>query len=405
MTPQMSTTRAAVILGLLAAVGPFAIDMYLPALPAIAGDLHTSSAAAQATLSVFFLAFGLSQIFYGPVADAVGRRPPLYFGLGLYIVGALCSAASPTIGWLIGARLVQGIGAAATMVMPRAVVRDMVTGVEATRLMGFIMLVISVSPILAPAVGGVLVSLISWRAIFVSLLAAAAVSLALVRFVLPETLDPKNRTPLHLGAILRSYGELLLHARFLGLTFIGGAGMGAFFAFLATSPFLFIEHYGLSANQFSLCFGLNAGMFIGVSQLAAPLAGRFGVEAVVKIAVAGFVFFAFAMAVAFGLGAESLFLLIPMLMATFGCLGLVIGPTAVLSLDEQGERAGLASALGGALQMVCGMAMIGIVSLLPKDDARWMAFAIAGAAMIAGVLTVFTLGGARRAHPAQAPAE
>src|SRR5579862_480264 len=151
MTSQMSTTRAAVILGLLAAVGPFAIDMYLPALPAIAGDLHTSAPAAQATLSVFFLAFGLSQIFYGPIADAVGRRPPLYFGLGLYILGALCSAAAPSIGWLLGARVVQGVGAAATMVMPRAVVRDMVTGVEATRLMGFIMLVLSVSPILAPA--------------------------------------------------------------------------------------------------------------------------------------------------------------------------------------------------------------------------------------------------------------
>lgn len=405
MIPQMSTTRAAVILGLLAAVGPFAIDMYLPALPALAADLRTSASAAQATLFVFFLAFGVSQIFYGPIADSVGRRPPLYFGLGLYIVGALCSAAAPSIGWLIGARLVQGVGAAATMVMPRAVVRDMVTGVEATRLMGFIMLVLSVSPILAPAVGGVLVSWISWRAIFVSLLLAAAVAFGLVRFFLPETLDPKNRTPLNMGAVLRSYGELLMHARFLGLTFIGGAGMAAFFAFLATSPFLFIEHYGLSANQFSLCFGLNAGVFIGVSQLAAPLAGRFGVEAVVKVAVAGFVAFSSLMALVYGLGAESLFLLIPMLMASFGCLGLVIGPTAVLSLDEQGERAGLASALGGALQMVCGMVSIGIVSLLPKDDARWLTFAIAAAALIAGVLTVFTLGGARRPQPTQAAAE
>lgn len=405
MTPQMNTTRAAVILGLLAAVGPFAIDMYLPALPALATDLGTSAAAAQATLSVFFLAFGLSQIFYGPVADAVGRRPPLYFGLGLYIIGALCSAAAPTIGWLIGARLVQGVGAAATMVMPRAVVRDMVTGVEATRLMGFIMLVLSVSPILAPAVGGILVSWISWRAIFVSLLVAAAVALALVRFALPETLSRENRTPLHLGAVLRSYGELLTHPRFLGLTFIGGSGMAAFFAFLSTSPFLFIEHYGLSANQFSLCFGLNAGVFIGVSQLAAPLAGRFGVEAVVKVAVVGFVGFAFLMALVFGLGAQSLFLFIPMLMAAFGCLGLVIGPTAVLSLDEQGERAGLASALGGALQMVCGMASIGLVSLLPKDDAKWLAFAIAGAAAITGVLTVFTLGGAGRTRAANALAE
>ena len=405
MTPTMSMTRAALILGLLAAVGPFAIDMYLPALPAIASDLRTSAPAAQATLSVFFLAFGLSQVFYGPIADAVGRRPPLYFGLALYIIGALCAAASPSIGWLIGARLVQGLGAAATMVMPRAVVRDMYTGVEATRLMGFIMLVISVSPILAPAIGGVLISWIGWRAIFVSVLVTAAIALALTRFVLPETLDPAKRTPLHLGAVLRSYGALLLHARFIGLTFIGGAGMAAFFAFLATSPFLLMDHYGLSANQFALCFALNAGGFIGVSQLAAPLAGRFGVEAVARAAVAGFVFFAFLMALVFGLGATSLVALMGLLMASFCCLGLVVGPTAVLSLDDQGERAGLASALGGALQMVAGMAMIGFVSLLPKDDPRWLAFAIAGAAAVAGALTALTLGGARPAHPVHAAAE
>ena len=402
---MLTTTRAAVILGLLAAVGPFAIDMYLPAMPAIATDLHTSAQATQMTLSSFFLAFGLCQIFYGPVADAVGRRPPLYFGLAFYIIGSLGSIVAPSIGWLIGARMIQGVGAASTMVMPRAIVRDMHTGVAATRLMGFIMLVISVSPILAPAIGGVLISLFGWRSVFVAVLLTAAVALLLTRFALPETLDPKNRQPLRPMAVLRSYGQLLLDARFLGLTFIGGAGMSAFFAFLATSPFLYMEHYGMSTNQFSLSFGVVAAGFIGVSQLAAPLAQRFGVESVARWAVAGFVVAACAMAATFAAGVDSFWVLQPFLIVTLSCLGLIVGPTAVLSLDEQAERAGLASALGGALQMLSGMAMIAFISTLPKAGPMWMTFAIAGASLVAGVLALFTLTGRRVRHIQTCPAE
>src|SRR6059058_2880976 len=142
--------RNAIVLGLLAAIGPFAIDMYLPALPTIAADLGATTAATQMTLMAFFIGFGASQIVYGPASDMTGRKPPLYFGLSLFIVGAVGSGFAPSIGWLIAFRLVQGIGAASVMVVPRAVIRDLHTGVEATRLMATVMLVLSVSPILAP---------------------------------------------------------------------------------------------------------------------------------------------------------------------------------------------------------------------------------------------------------------
>src|SRR4029079_16697488 len=170
-----------------AAVGPFAIDMYVPALPTIAADLGATTAATQMTLMTFFIGFGLSQIIYGPVSDMVGRKAPLYFGLALYIVGGIGCALSPSIDALIFFRLVQGVGAASVMVIPRAIIRDLHTGIEATRLMSLVMLVLSVSPILAPLAGSGLIILFGWRAVFVVATLVALVSVLLVTFSLPET--------------------------------------------------------------------------------------------------------------------------------------------------------------------------------------------------------------------------
>lgn len=177
-----SFTKNAVVLGLLSAVGPFAIDMYLPALPAIAADLHASTLATQMTLMSFFVAFGLCQIVYGPVSDMVGRKPPLYVGLALFVVGSIGCGFAPSVEALIAARFVQGLGAASVMVIPRAIIRDMHTGLEATRLMSLIMLVISVSPILAPLAGSALIVPFGWRAVFAAVTGVALVSLVLLAF-------------------------------------------------------------------------------------------------------------------------------------------------------------------------------------------------------------------------------
>ena len=178
--------RNAVVLGLLSAVGPFAIDMYLPALPTIAASLATSTGATQMTLMAFFVAFGVCQIAYGPVSDMVGRKPPLYFGLALFVLGSIGCAAAPTIGWLIGFRFLQGLGASTVMVIPRAIIRDLHTGPEATRLMALVMLVFSVSPILAPLAGSALIVPFGWRAVFVAAILFAGLALVLTATLLPK---------------------------------------------------------------------------------------------------------------------------------------------------------------------------------------------------------------------------
>jgi DHA1 family bicyclomycin/chloramphenicol resistance-like MFS transporter len=398
--------RNAIVLGLLAAVGPFAIDMYLPALPTIAADLGASTAATQMTLTAFFIGFGGSQIVYGPVSDMTGRKPPLYFGLSLFIVGAIGSALSPAIGWLIGFRLVQGVGAASVMVVPRAVIRDLHTGIEATRLMATVMLVLSVSPILAPLAGSALIVPFGWRAVFIAATIAALLGFLLTAFVLPETWPAERRVKGEIASVLAGYGVLLRDSRFLGLTFIGGLGMASFFAYLASASFIYMKHFGLTPIEFSLAFSVNAIGFIGASQFSANLGARFGMARVVASAVAGYAALALILFVVTLAGADSLAVLMTMLFLAFACLGLVIPATMVLSLEEHGPIAGMASALGGTLQMVAGGIMIVVVSLSFDGTALPMVTIIALSAVGAFVLTRLTLRRARTAaEPAEQPAE
>lgn len=383
--------RNAIVLGLLAAVGPFAIDMYLPALPTISADLDATTAATQMTLTVFFVAFGLSQLLYGPITDMVGRKPPLYFGLTLFLIGSIGCGLAPDIDWLVAFRALQGIGAASVMVVPRAVIRDLHTGVEATRLMALVMLVFSVSPILAPLTGSALIVPFGWRAVFLAVAIVAVLSLLMVGLLLPETWPPERRVRARLSNVLAGYGSLFRHSRFLGLTFIGGLGMASFFSFLASSSFIYIDHFGLTPTQYSLAFSVNAVGFIGASQFAATLGQRFGVARVVSVAVTVYAAFALALWFVTLAGSDSLAVLMTLLFLAFAWLGLVIPTTAVLSLDDQGPIAGMASALGGTLQMVTGGVMIIIVSLFFDGTQMPMVTAIALCAIGALVLSWLTL--------------
>src|SRR5258708_28665476 len=231
-----SYAKNAITLGLLAAIGPFAIDMYLPALPTIAADLHASTAATQMTLMAFFVAFGLCQIVYGPVSDMVGRKAPLYVGLTLFTIGSIGCGAAPSIEWLILFRFVQGMGASSSMVIPRAIIRDLHTGVEATRLMATVMLVLSVSPILAPLTGSALIVPFGWRAVFAAVTVVAALGFVLVAACLRDTRPAEDRITVSLGSVLGGFGELLRDGRFIGLTFIGRLRLASLFPFLRRSP-------------------------------------------------------------------------------------------------------------------------------------------------------------------------
>lgn len=353
-----SMLRTAAILGLLSAVGPFAIDMYLPALPVIATDLGASVGATQGTIAAFFVAFGTAQLVYGPWADQSGRKAPLYAGLAIFVVATVGCALSGSIGTLTIWRFIQGLGAAAMMVVPRAIIRDLHTGHEATRLMALVMLVISVSPMLAPLAGSGLIAIGDWRLIFWALCGAAALSLWLISTMLPETLAHDQRVPVNARSLLSGAKVLLTDPVFMGLTFVGGFGMASFFVFIASASFVYTGQFGLSPTGFSIAFAINAIGFFAASQAAAPLGARFGPVRLVRVGVMVFAVFAILLLALAVSGHATLPIVIAGLFMANAGLGVVIPTTMVLALDHHGDIAGLASSLGGTMQMLAGGAMI-----------------------------------------------
>jgi len=396
----MSLLHMALILGLLSAVGPFAIDMYLPAMPALAASLGVTETAAQLTLTSYFVAFGLAQLAYGPWSDQSGRKRPLYVGLVIFIIGSILAAVAPSIGVLVAARAVQGIGGAVLMVVPRAVIRDTATGTEGTKMMAMVMLVISVSPMLAPLAGSGLIQLGDWRLIFWVLCGAALAALLITGFALPETLPAEQRQKIHVESLLASAKVLLSDPVFMGLTFIGGFGMASFFVFIASAAFVYVDQFGLTPTGFSLAFAINALGFFSASQAAGPLGECVGIVRLMRWGVIGFAAFAVALLVLVLSGFVSLYLIVAMLFLANACLGLVIPTTMVMALDAHGRIAGLASSLGGTLQMVAGGVMIALTGLFFDGTSLPMVAAIALCAVAALVLALMTLGRVSRTQTA-----
>src|SRR6478672_6630248 len=283
MSPKF--LRIAIVLGLLSAIGPFAIDMYLPALPSIGKDLATDPTTVQMSLLAFFVTMGLGQIVVGPISDMVGRKGPMYFGLGLFVLGSIGSAMAPGIRWSIFFRLIQGFGACPGMVVPRAVVRDLHTGTEAARLMSLLMLVFSISPILAPLTGSFVIQWFGWRAVFWVVTVAALLAVILLATSLKETRPVEDRAGSSFNSALTGYLFLLRERNFLGPTFVGSFGIASFFVYLSSSPFVLIDHYKLSPSLYSFFFSLNAAAFFAASQLTGTLSARFGLRPLVRTAV------------------------------------------------------------------------------------------------------------------------
>ena len=387
----------ALVLGLLSAIGPFAIDMYLPALPSIGQSLGASMGAVQASLMAFFVALGIGQIIYGPVSDMLGRKSPLYFGLALFSLASVGCAVAPDIHTLVVLRFIQGLGACAGMVVPRAVVRDLHTGHDAARLMSLLMLVFSVSPILAPLAGSMLIETVGWRSVFWAVTVAGVLGMVLLFTSLPETRLAQDRADSNVGSALKAYGLLLRDRHFLGVVLIGAFGISSFFAYLANSSFVLIDHYGLSPRQYSLAFAANAASFIGVSQFTGKLSARFGLVRLVKFAVVGYASTMALVLLCNLAGVDRLDLMLGMLFVGYGFLGLVVPTTAVLALDAHGAIAGTASALMGTLQFVTGAIVMALTGVFVDGTARPMVAGIAGSAIVALVLARVTL---RTAHHA-----
>ncbi|CAN1573254.1 ProP Permeases of the major facilitator superfamily [Paracoccaceae bacterium] len=359
MARTLSLTTYSVILGLVAAVGPFAIDMYLPAMPAIGADLEATMQGVQWTIVAYFIAFGLAQMIYGPWADHSGRKPPMYTGLALFMAGTVLCALAPSIGWLIAGRVLQGLGGAANMVVLRAVIRDLATGHAATRMMSTIMIVIAVSPLLAPLSGSGLLAFGSWRLIFWALLFAAALSFFLIHYAPPETLTEENRQRFDGPTMRAGIGSLLMDRPFMVMTFLAGFAFASFFVFIASAAFVYTRQFGLSPTQFSLAFAANAIGFFAASQFASPLAQRLGTLRMIRLATTGF---AVATFVGFGLGLAGLASLPVTMIALFIgniFLGVILPTAQVQALESHGSNAGLAASLGGTMQMVAAGVLVG----------------------------------------------
>jgi DHA1 family bicyclomycin/chloramphenicol resistance-like MFS transporter len=342
--------RLTLILGALTAFAPMSIDMYLPGLPALGREFRADPGSVELTLTAFFVALALGQALYGPLADRFGRKAPLYVGLTLYIVASAACALAPDIYTLIGLRFLQASGGCAGIVVARAVVRDLFDSREAARMFSLMMLVMGSAPILAPIAGGYLLVWLGWRSIFWVLAGFGVLCVIGVAAWLPETRPHGARTSLGVVGAITGYARLLRDRAFVGYALAGGFAQAGMFAYIAGSPSVFIDFFGLSATAYGWLFGANAFALITASQINRRLlvrgsAARILARANTVNACAGLLLAVVAVA---GLGGL-IGILLPLscYLASMGC---VSPNSAALALAEQGRRAGTAAALLGTLQ-------------------------------------------------------
>jgi len=383
------------VLGMLSAFGPLAIDMYLPAFPSIARDLGASATQVGWTLAVYFAGLAIGQLVVGPATDRFGRTRPLRLGIALFALGSAGAAVAPRIELLIAARLVQSLGGAACSVVSRAVIRDLYRGAEAARMNSRMVLVMGAAPILAPLLGGALLAAAGWRAIFVVKVVLSLAALAVVIAALPETAPA--HTPAPRGAVARA---ILGDRGFIGHAMVVSLAISGLFAYITAAPLVYITLHHVDPRHFGWYFGSNAAAFIGASQLNArmvvarrPANLLIGGLALGCTSAIGFMVVA---VTDLGLAptAACLFLFL-------ASLGFVLPNATAIALEDQGARAGSASAWIGALQFGTAAAASSLVSSLADGTARPVAAIMLGFILAAVATLVVTRRGApRTAHRA-----
>lgn len=380
--------KLVLVLGALIALGPLTIDMYLPALPSITRELETTSSLVQLTLTGTLIGVALGQLLIGPLSDALGRRLPLFAGIGVHVLASVLCVFAPSVEVLGGLRVLQGLGAAAASVTAMAVVRDRYTGVAAATVLSRLMLVLGVAPVLAPTFGGELLRYTDWRGVFVALAVAGIALMLVAARALEETLPPERRRSGRLVGTLRAYRGILRDRVFVGLILTAGLSMAALFAYVSGSSFVLQEQYGLDEQQFAIVFGAGAVGLIGASQLNVRLLQRFTPEQVLTGSLSAGLLFALVMLVAAGTGLGGLAGLLLPLWAVLATVGLALPNTSALALSRHGEAAGTAAALLGATQFGVAAVTAPFVGVLGNDS---VAMALVVTAGLAGALAVLTL--------------
>ncbi len=377
------TPALLVVLGLLSAIAPFATDLYLPAFPEMAADLQTSATAVQLSLTSFLLGVTAGQLVFGPLSDRFGRVAPLVAGAVLCVAASVIAVFAPTVGVLIAARFVQGLGGAAGMVIGRAIISDLATGRPAARAFSLMMIVGGVAPVIAPLVGGVLTAAVGWRGLLAIVLGLAVVMLVAVLVVVRETHLKERRDALRAERRGSSSGAREMLSR----TFICYAASFAFafaamMAYISASPFVYQDMIGLDSAGYGIAFGINALVLMVTSVVSAKLVATRSVRAVLGTGLGGVLVAAVAFAVLAVTAAPVALLAVPLFLLS-GSLGFVLGNGTALALAAVPKAAGTASAVVGALQFGLAALVSPLVSLGGSTTAVPLAVVMLAAAVVA----------------------
>ncbi|KZR57146.1 multidrug effflux MFS transporter [Pseudobacillus badius] len=342
-----------VLLGSLSAFGPLSVDMYLPALPILANDLHASASVAQLSLTAFLIGLAAGQIVAGPLSDANGRRKPLMAGLVIFTAASVLCVIMPSIWGLIAMRFVQGTAAAAGIVISRAVIRDLYSGSELTKFFALTMLVNGVAPIAAPVIGGQLLSFVSWPGVFGVLAIVGAITLFAVFAGMPETLAAERQSAGGIKQTLSTFKLLMTDKVFMGYCLVQGFVMAAMFAYIAGSPFVLQDFFGLSPQAFSLCFAVNGLGIVVATQMTGQLAGKIGESALLKAGLVMALGGSALMLLMLAIEAHLIAVLIPLVFAV-SSVGVVSTTCFSLAMNNKEQTAGSASAFLGLMPYIFG---------------------------------------------------
>ncbi|HWL13593.1 MAG TPA: Bcr/CflA family multidrug efflux MFS transporter [Ureibacillus sp.] len=375
------------VLGLLSALAPFAMDMYLPALPNLATELNTSASVVQLSLTFCLIGLALGQLISGPISDARGRRIPLIIGMTVFILSSILCAFTSSIVVLCILRLIQGLAGATGIVISRAIVRDYFSGHEMTRFFALLMLVNSIAPIIAPTVGGQVLRFTSWEGIFV-ILSIIGIGIILgVIFKLPESLPVEKRQTGGVKQTLSAMGIMLKDRVFMGYCLASGFVFAGMFAYISGSPFVLQDIYNLSPQAFGLAFAVNSIGIVTASQISSRLSRTVGEKKLLTFGlmqafVAGMVLY---MMILLDLGL--LGILIPLFFVV-SSVGLVAPSSTSLAMQRQGRNAGSASAVIGLAQMGLGAIATPLVGLGGSLTAIPMGLVIAISTLCAVIIYV-----------------
>jgi len=357
------------VLGLLTAIGPFSIDMYLPGFPDIARSLGTTVSYVSLSLSSFFIGISVGQFLYGPLLDRYGRKKPLQIGLLIYLLASVGCTFAASAGMLIVLRLLQALGGCVGMVASRAMVRDLFPVKDNARIFSLLMLVVAISPIIAPTLGGYLTAVAGWQSIFIALSVMGTCILLLAYKFLPESREPDPSYSLRPATILQKFGQVIKEPQFYTYAFTGACASSGMYAYIAGSPGVFMELFKVSEKQYGWIFALIAMGLIGASQLNSVLLRIYKSEQVIRVAlfcqsITGIILF---LGTWFHL--LELFSTIFFIFIFLCCQGFTFPNSSALSLAPFATLAGSASALLGGIQMSIGAFTSALVSVLSNHTA------------------------------------